>query len=592
MNIEGNLTYDQSFFFTARKSGKSAERKRNPQVKGNPTFRLHDIQFSPFSHPNVAVNDFYQDSVTFFTSLLTGTKTELFAGYRACKCLEGFYRTHMFEKCHKCGKGVTCQDEYASLKSGYWWRWRNKTRKDRYMVFIANLVTSLPALTENDIQYPYPLPTPYRCPIEDSCKGDLDSLCEIGYEGPLCAVCSSGYYKQLQTCKKCPSKHWIAVQLTIIVVIFLILIAASTNKTKNNKDKERSLIDSFLSKLKIAIGFYQVTNGLLEAFSYIKWPDSLQVISKYSEILQLNILQVAPIHCLSPGLHVDAFENLFAIMAINGSAICFSFIAYKVRQVIILRNRNQEEEEKSIKVAQTKELVYRNLFFFLYVTYLSTCAKTATLLPLACTELCRDEKEGLCFNYLKADYSTRCDDQRYKHLIIVTYISTVYIIALPAATFIALWRRRRVISATADAKASEVKSTNTGMITGLRFLVENYKPCSWYWELVEMSRKVIVTCGLILVEQESRSFIGLTFVVNGMYGTLFAWIRPIQEVFENRLMATSLAVTVFNLGIGAISEIPAENSQASINPYMDKVIFNVLALGANVLVLGLFVGKI
>ncbi|KAL9952993.1 hypothetical protein ACROYT_G040334 [Oculina patagonica] len=30
-----------------------------------------------------------------------GTETDFFAGYRACQCLEGFYRTHLFEECHK-----------------------------------------------------------------------------------------------------------------------------------------------------------------------------------------------------------------------------------------------------------------------------------------------------------------------------------------------------------------------------------------------------------------------------------------------------------------------------------------------------------
>lgn len=58
-------------------------------------------------------------------------------------------------------------------------------------------------------------------------------------------------------------------------------------------------------------------------------------------------------------------------------------------------------------------------------------------------------------------------------------------------------------------------------IEGLRFLFENYKSEAWYWELVEMSRKVVLTSGVILVGQESRSYIGLTWVVAGMFGVLF-----------------------------------------------------------------------
>ena len=501
----------------------------------------------------------------------------------------------MFDKCYKCGQGgLECSNDYASLKSGHWWEWRNETYKGRYRLFIANMLSSSPALDPFSVKYPYPMPTPYKCPVEESCKGGLDSPCAIGYEGPLCAVCSSGYYKQLQICTSCPSKKWIAAQLSIIAVIIFLIIAllAWTNKRKEKKAKEMPLIDRFFSKLKIVIGFYQVTYGLLEMFSYVKWPDSLEGIAKYSGILQLNILQIAPIQCLFTGLQVDAFGSLFATMAINAAVIALSGVYYEVRKALILKSQILAVKEKSTRISQTKQLVYKNLFFVLYVTYLSTCSKTAAVLPLACQELCRDRNEEFCHKYLKADYMTKCQGSKYHYLLIGAYISTVYIIALPAASFIALWRQRRVLFAPNGAESCHNSGSSVEMITGLRFLFENYKPHSWYWELVEMSRKVILTSALILVGQESRSYIGLTLVIAGMYGMLFSWIRPMQDAFENKLMSTSLAVTIVNLAVGAVSRIPAENISVSIGTDMDSVLFKILVLGANTLVIGLLVGKI
>ena len=130
------------------------------------------------------------------------------------------------------------------------------------------------------------------------------------------------------------------------------------------------------------------------------------------------------------------------------------------------------------------------------------------------------------------------------------------------------------------------------MISVLRFLFENYKTHSWYWELVEMSLKVILTSGLILVGQESRSYIGLAWVIAGLYGVLFSWMKPIKDGVDNRLMSMSLAVTVVNLGIGAVSRIPAENLSPSTNPYTDAVLSKILVLGVNTLVIGLLFGKI
>ena len=430
--------------------------------------------------------------------------------------------------------------------------------------------------------------------MEGSCMGGFDSQCEIGYKGPLCGVCGSGYFKQLQQCKNCPSKTLMAGQLASIAVIPLIIVTILvwTGKSKTKKEGGWSVIDMFLSKLKIVIGFYQVTYGVLEAFSYITWPDSLQVIGKYSKIFQLNILQIAPAHCLFSGLPDDAFGNLFAMMAINAAAVCFSGVVYGVRKLIILRTESLDDEIKSQEISQTKELVCKNIFFFLYVSYLSTCSSTANVLPFACRKLCNDDKEKICNKYLKVDYSTQCDVPTYNKMTVVAYVSCAYLVVLPTASFIALWRQRRAMSATRAAETFQGPDSGTGMITGLRFLFENYKHNSWYWEFVEMSRKVILTSGLILVGQESRSYIGLAWVMAGMYGILFSWIRPIEDASENRLMTVSLAVTVVNLGIGAVSKIPAENILGSSDPFLDAFVLKILLILANTLVIGLVVGMI
>ena len=208
-----------------------------------------------------------------------------------------------------------------------------------------------------------------------------------------------------------------------------IIIAVLVWTTRRNirKKTEGLLVDMFLSKLKIVVGFYQITHGLLDAFSFIKWPGSLESIAKHSQFLQLNVLQIAPLQCFFPELRLDAFGSLFAIMAVNAGVICLSGIGYGVHRLIILRNHNLEGEEKSRRVLQSKQLVYRNLFFFLYVTYLSTCSKTVNVLPPACRKLCRDDKEELCSKYLKADYSVSCQGQKYNHYLIVAYISTAYV---------------------------------------------------------------------------------------------------------------------------------------------------------------------
>lgn len=276
-------------------------------------------------------------------------------------------------------------------------------------------------------------------------------------------------------------------------------------------------------------------------------------------------------------------------MAMNVAVICFSGIAYGVRKIIILKKGSLEENEKANRVSETKELVFRNLSFCMYVSYLSTCSKTAIVLPPACGKLCRDDTELQCFKYLNADYSVPREGQKYHHYLLVSYISTAYIFALPAAALIALWKARL---GKKDPGTPQDVGSDKEMISALQFLFENYKTHSWYWEFVEMTREVILTSGLILIGQETRSYIGLALVIAGMYGIVFAWVKPLQDVMENRVMTTSLAVTVVNLVIGVLSKIPAENITGWIGPQTDDLIFKILVFAANSLVIGLVVGKI
>jgi len=518
--------------------------------------------------------------------------------------LNGFYRTHLFQSCRPCDEavGLKCQNDYALLKEGYWWKWENESHRLLYEQFTDNLKNESfrPSLRSNStkdnltlIEYPFPLPRPHKCPQNDTCIGGLSSLCSPGYEGPLCDVCGHGYYEQLKKCRKCPTKEWMAGQLSVmaVVVVIVITVVVWTSKRKSKNIKGRSSVDVILGRLKIVIGFYQVTFGVLEAFSYIKWPESLALIGKNSEMLQLNVLQIAPINCLFPNLKVDAFGGLLAMLAINAAAIVVAFAVYRLSK---MRLKTLNKEEKLRKISQVKELVYRNLFFFLYVTYLSTCSKTANVLPLACREVCYDEKYESCQKFLRADLTVECTGEKYNRFVIVAFFAVFYIILLPTVAMVITWRQRKAVSKIeneSNNETSDRKDHSTAVLRGLRFVYENYKPHAWYWELIETVRKVILTSGLILVGGESRAYIGLACVMSGLYGMLFALKKPIIDPFENKLMLSSLAVTFVNLGIGAVSRIPKERIPSSMDSYVDSVMFKVLVFGANSIVIGLLAGK-
>ena len=247
--------------------------------------------------------------------------------------------------------------------------WENATNKKYFISFREALMNDLPVEHNSIFEYPYPLPQAHKCPRPESCLGGMDSNCSQGYEGPLCDVCQQGYYKQLKTCSKCPSKNWMIGQLCLIAAaIFVItVVVVWRSKKQIKKKKGPSLGDLILSKMKIVIGFYQVTFGVIEAFAFIKWPESLTFIGKCSEVLQLNVLQIAPIHCLFPNLKVDAFGRLYAILSINAAVITFGFTVYGIRKVLIIRKTASKAKKKKTRKFQ-KQSRWSTKEFFSFFT--------------------------------------------------------------------------------------------------------------------------------------------------------------------------------------------------------------------------------
>ena len=60
--------------------------------------------------------------------LFLGTLSNESAGYRACRCLEGFYRLDRFGPCSECpAHGINCVNDTAILVPNYYWKWTNQS---------------------------------------------------------------------------------------------------------------------------------------------------------------------------------------------------------------------------------------------------------------------------------------------------------------------------------------------------------------------------------------------------------------------------------------------------------------------------------
>ena len=369
------------------------------------------------------------------------------------------------------------------------------------------------------------------------------------------------------------------------MVVALLIWSSKRNKNGEN----RPLVDIFLARLKIVIGFYQVTAGTVQAFVYVKWPEGLAKIGEYAEVIQLNVLKITPISCVMPSVKLDAFGNMITLLSLNIVAAVMAFCFYTIRWIQLKRHWFPSNKERRQKLSETKIIIYRNLFLFYFITFPSTCSSITQVLPPACHKICSDEDEHLCSSYLKADYSVSCESPSYKKLINAAYASLVYPAFVPLAAFVYLWKHHKKGNLTNNQKSR--KTENIAALEGMKFIFENYSEDAWYWELVEMTRKIVLTSGVVLIGRESRAYVGLASLISGLYAALFAFRKPVKDVFENRLQLASLLVTFANLAMGAILKIPKETVPSDVDPYVDTLLVNILVVAANCLVIGIVVGE-
>ncbi|XP_078356152.1 uncharacterized protein LOC144640962 [Oculina patagonica] len=508
-----------------------------------------------------------------------GTNLTVFAGFRACFCLLGHYRLDRYGACVVCPRGYDCMNGTVTLSSGFYWRWSDNLTKQMYIEFRDNLKITDNSFNLSLIKSSTLLPTSYACPVADSCLGRMDSTCSQGYKGSLCGVCDQGYFKLLTKCQRCPSLPWIAVQFVVVFVLVFLVAFLTLRDKKKDENAQRSVADILLARFKIVISFYQVTSGTLNAFSYVKWPEAMMSIGNYAGMLQLNLFQIVPVHCLSNSLKIDSYITLLMLVAFNLASVAIPIAYYQGKKFLLYRRGKMSVREQRHVTELTKERCYRSAFLLLFVTYPATCSQIFTMLPQTCHEICSEDRNSGCESFLKADLSVKCHDDLYNRFVGFSYLLTIYPVAFPLVTLLILWK-----CLPKSGKGNRRKELGP-LTRGLRFFYENYSESCWFWEIVELARKVLLTSALLLTDAQSRTYIGSAAIVSGLYTVLFACYKPIKDSSEHWLQLISLMASSVNFTVGMLLKIPDEVISSAVTKEVDDVLITVLLVAANILVI-------
>ncbi|KAJ7360249.1 hypothetical protein OS493_016878 [Desmophyllum pertusum] len=505
-----------------------------------------------------------------------GTLSNETAGYRACRCLDNFYRKDRFGPCWTCpSTGIVCKNDTAILAPKYFWKWLNSTSEECYRGFVENIATD-PGYNDTYSKFRGSLPIPLKCPRLGSCKGGIDSECHEGYRGILCATCTADHYLRFNTCIKCPRITIAVISSAGVVILFLAVFMMVLWGDSKLTDDNRTVADVIMSCFKIVIGFHQVIAGIFSALVRVRWPITLVVMEKYLKLVEGNILQFAPLSCIHPGFRLDPFVEFSLAIGINISVVFLILLYLLLKKRYIMNRMDIFPSQKLDKISSLKKSCYRNIFLFLLLSYPMTSKKIIHILPIPgiCEETCFT-KDSKCISLLKADYSIHCLSPRHNVFWHIAAAFALYPAAFPLLLLVLIYKYR-------ESQAHEE------VAFGLRVFCENYKKKYWFWEIAEMYWKLILISLILLFESESRSRIAFSVATASAFGIAYTIFRPMKGRFEDRLQTYALWVIFFDVCLGAIYSQPDVSDTKSEN---DSIFINVLFVLVNSSVLLLTLGK-
>ena len=407
--------------------------------------------------------------------------------------------------------------------------------------------------------------------------GGIDSQCNEGYQGTLCATCTNDHYLRFNACLKCPSMSITLLSsfgvIALFVVVFLMVLWGDSKAT----EKSRTIADIIMSCFKIVIGFYQVVSGIFSALVRAKWPVALISMERYLNAFQGNVFQFAPLSCVLPGLRLDQFHKFCAVLSVNVLVVLLILLYLLLKIRYIKERQDCPHSEKLQAISALKKSCYRNIFLFLLALYPITSNTIAHILPLpgSCEKICFTDDKSDCTSLLRADYSIKCCTSRHGLYKTIAAVCAIYPVGFPIVMLFLIYKFR-------DSSAGE------NMSFGLRVFFESYKEKYWFWEIIEMYRKLILTSFVLFFGSDNLSQDGFTVVMVGTFGVVYTFFRPIKDKFEDRLQTLVLWVIFFDVCLGTMytSRDASEGHKGS-----ESITVNVLFVLLNTSVLLVALGK-
>ncbi len=484
----------------------------------------------------------------------------------ACICRKSYFQNQNAEGtiCSKCPEGGACPLPNTSISSlntapGYWRYGKTDTRF-------------------------------HKCLAQTHCVGSVnssvatmgsDAQCRTGHTKVLCAVCLDGYKMMNNVCEPCQasdSSIIIPIVITFIILVLFLLVyfiwsAQAISKKDNFKFAERvDDASQHMGTINIIIGFLQIFSAL-DMTMGVPWPVDFKFTINIVQFINVDFITVLSKQLQLCGYVIPFFINFMIYMMFIPALILASYIATGLA-LLIYRTKDMQALITIYRRCRMKVLCMA-----MFLLYPSIGSKVFQLF--------------ICINvgdrsFLKVDMKLECNVGEHDYLTVVGMIFfMIYIVGIPLFSLHMLWKNKSHLFNRESKKHEEIREE-------LGTLYMQYKKSFWYWELLEMARKVFLT-GVIAIIGGGKSIqVIVALLVQFFHVLAITKFAPYENFRDNcvqfiasiQLFFTLMAALVIKLRATSLSE-PMDPNEKSISGILLIVINSSVILSG---LISLFLG--
>jgi len=392
-----------------------------------------------------------------------------------------------------------------------------------------------------------------------------EEMCLTGSVGPLCGGCQEGYvYSPTDSiCVSCTAHVQRAVFLVAAIIVITVAACLIYFEfiTFPEMLKKNYIIGSLYKvdggTLRVAYSTYQITSSVAWTSEFV-FPQPFARMLQVMSIFSLDFLDLSCVRNAGAFTTVIAWSLIPVFLEVLCLLLC-----------VIRRARARTRVE-------SKEILRQHSSFFFVMTYI--------VMP----PICRYQFQALdCINidenkYLRANTTVDCDSARYAEFKVLDVVLVLSWMSVPLIWLSILYRKRHrlnPIQAVDLSHALRLQRADKGL-SASAFLWMEYQPKFYYWEALEIYRRVFFVGIVPLISPDSsrRAAFGLFAAICSAVS--LRELEPFRVPIANLLSHVAQYVIMLNYGAAlCISTGVSDN----LNP----LVFGLILVAVNLVVIGL-----